>query len=485
MINKIKRLEKEARKLEPNSIKRKSVRNKVIDYTEHFLDEIYEKKAFVASEDKGIDIYNSPISEEPIKIDKALKIIEKNVDTPNLNPASGGHLGYIPGGGIYTSSLADYMAAVTNRFAGLFFASPGAVRMENMLIRWMCDLVKYPKSAGGNLASGGSVANLIAIITARDAKILRSRNYHKAVIYLSEHVHHCIDKALRIAGLHEAVKRYIPLDDKFRMIPGEIEKQIKKDKKKGLIPWLVIGSAGTTDVGAIDPLEEIGKIAKKHNLWYHIDGAYGGFFVLSETGKKKLKGINLSDSFVIDPHKGLFLPYGLGVVIVKNVKHLAAAHYYQANYMQDALSATDELSPADLSPELTKHFRGLRLWLPLKIHGVKPFRAALEEKLQLAQYFYTTIKNTKGFETGPEPELSVVTFRYVPGKGNQNKFNELLLKEIHKDGRVFITSTIIDGKFTFRLALLAFRTHLSTINLAIKILKEKVNLLENSYKEFS
>lgn len=484
MLDRIKQLEKEARKLEPTSKQRKVVRDKVIRYTENFLDDIYNKKAFVASDDKGIGIYGYPISEEPVKITRALKIIEENVDTPNLNPASGGHLGYIPGGGIYTSSLGDYMAAVTNRFAGLFFASPGAVRMENMLLRWMCDLVKYPKSAGGNLASGGSVANLIAIITARDAKNLRSKNYHKAVIYLSEHVHHCIDKALRIAGLHDAVKRYIPLDDKFRMIPGEIEKQVIKDKKKGLIPWLVIASAGTTNLGAVDPLDKIGKIAKKHKLWYHIDGAYGGFFILSETGSKKLKGISLSDSLVIDPHKGLFLPYGLGVVLVKNVKHLADAHYYQANYMQDALSATDELSPADLSPELTKHFRGLRLWLPLQIHGVKPFRAALEEKLQLAKYFHEKISSTKGFETGPEPELSVVTFRYAPRKGNQNKFNELLLKEIHKDGRVFITSTIIDGRFTFRLALLAFRTHLSTINLAIKILKERAKFIEGNYGEF-
>ena len=484
MLNKIKRLEKEARKLEPTSNQRKIVRNKVINYTEKFLDEIYEKKAFVSSTDKGINIYKSPISEKPIKIDKAIALIKENVDTPNLNPASGGHLGYIPGGGIYTSSLADYMAAVTNRFAGIFFASPGAVRMENMLIRWMCGLVKYPKSAGGNLASGGSVANLIAIITARDAKNLKSKNYHNAVIYLSKHVHHCIDKALRIAGLHDSVKRYIPLDDKFRMIPDEIEKQIEKDKKKGLIPWLVIASAGTTDIGAIDPLEKIGKIAKRNSLWYHIDGAYGGFFILTETGKKKLKGINLSDSLVIDPHKGLFLPYGLGVVLVKNVKQLAAAHYYQANYMQDALSATDELSPADLSPELTKHFRGLRLWLPLKIHGAKPFRAALEEKLQLARYFYKKIKSAKGFETGPEPELSVVTFRYAPKKGNQNKFNELLLKEIHKDGRVFLTSTIINGKFTFRLALLSFRTHLSTIDLTLKILKEKVKYVRENNKEY-
>ena len=484
MLDKIRQLEKESRKLEPLAKEREKIRKKVITYTENFLNEIYDTKTFIVSKDKGSGIYKSPISEKHIEIEKALKLIKKNVDTPNLNPASSGHLGYIPGGGIYISSLADYMVDITNRFAGIFFASPGAVRMENMLIRWMCDLVKYPKSAGGNLASGGSVANLIAITTARDAKKLKSKNYHKAVVYLSKHTHHCIDKALRIAGLHDCIKRYIPLDEKFRIIPEKIEIAIKQDKRKGLIPWLVIGSAGTTDIGAIDPLKKIGAIAKKYKLWYHIDAAYGGFFILSETGKRKLSGMELSDSLVIDPHKGLFLPYGLGVVLVKNVKFLADSHYYQANYMQDALSANDELSPADLSAELTKHFRGMRLWLPLKIHGLKPFRAALEEKLQLAIYFYEKIKTMKSFEVGPEPELSVVTFRYIPAKGNANKFNELLLKEIYKDGRVFLTSTIINGKFTFRLALLAFRTHLATIDLTLRILDQKVRYILKKHKEF-
>ncbi len=263
MLKKIRQLEKESRKLEPSPKERENIREKVIAYTENFLENIYKTKAFNISRNKGAGIYSSPISDKPINIDKALKLIKKNVDTPNLNPASGGHLGYIPGGGIYVSSLADYMVDITNRFAGIFFASPGAVRMENMLIRWMCDLVGYPKSAGGNLASGGSVANLIAITTARDAKKLRSQNYHKAVVYLSRHTHHCIDKALRIAGLKDCVKRYIPLDKNFRMIPIEIESAIKKDMKKGLIPWLVIGSAGTTDVGAIDPLIEIGRLQRE------------------------------------------------------------------------------------------------------------------------------------------------------------------------------------------------------------------------------
>ena len=161
--------------------------------------------------------------------------------------------------------------------------------------------------------------------------------------------------------------------------------------------------------------------------------------------------------------------------------------HYTANYMQDAISASAELSPADLSPELTKHFRGFRMWLPLKLHGVGPFKASLEEKLLLARYFYKEIKKA-GFETGPEPELSVVTYRYVPKKNLPkntkdlekfiDRFNELLVKEVQNDGRVFLSSTVLNGKFTLRLAVLSFRTHLKTIDLALKILKEKVQLLE-------
>jgi len=239
----------------------------------------------------------------------------------------------------------------------------------------------------------------------------------------------------------------------------------------------VIASAGTTDVGAVDPLQEIGEIAKQHNLWYHIDGAYGAFFILVEKCKELLKGMELSDSIVMDPHKGLFLPYGLGTVLVKDKQKLHKAHYYDANYMQDAKTNSEEiLSPAELSPELTKHFRGMRLWLPLKLMGLKPFRACLEEKLWLTKYFHQKVQEL-GFEAGPEPELSVSTYRYVPEHGDANSFNEKLIKEIHKDGRVFLSSTMLDGKFTLRMAALSFRTHLDTIDLALEMLQEKVKKL--------
>jgi aromatic-L-amino-acid decarboxylase len=479
MRERIQHLETLALQLEPNPAQRAVMREKVVEYTENFLNSIQELPAYVVTEDKGKGIYDSPISETLIDIDAALKLISHNIDRPALNPASGGHLGYIPGGGIYTSSLGDYLADVTNRFAGIFFAGPGAVHMEAMLLEWMASIVGYPKNSGGNLTSGGSIANLISLVAAREAHQLKARDIERSVIYLTTQAHHSIDKAIRIAGLKDCVIRYVPIDAKYRMDAVALGKTIAEDKRSGLNPFIIIAAAGTTDTGAVDPLQHIGDVAQKHHLWFHCDGAYGAFFVLCEEGKKILRGIDTSDSLVMDPHKGLFLPYGTGTALVKDRKKLYDAFWYQANYLQDAFKGADELSPADLSPELTKHFRGLRLWLPLKLHGVAPFRACLEEKLWLARYFYEKIQNVNGFEVGVYPDLSVVTYRYVPKRGDANLFNERLIKEVQHDGRVFISSTMLDGKFVLRMAALAFRTHLQTIDLLIDILTQKVKKLED------
>jgi glutamate/tyrosine decarboxylase-like PLP-dependent enzyme len=263
------------------------------------------------------------------------------------------------------------------------------------------------------------------------------------------------------------------------MKADDLATQIDSDKSEGLNPFLVVTSAGTTDVGAIDPLPEIGATAKENGLWYHIDAAYGGFFILTDEGRKKLAGIETADSIVIDPHKGLFLPYGLGVVLVKNIEDLKRAHRFEASYMQDAFHGPDEASPAELSPELTKHFRGMRLWLPLKLHGVAPFRACLEEKLLLAKYFHAEIQKI-GFESKLEPELSVVTYRYIPKIGDANDFNKRLLEAVVNDGRIFISSTMLNGEYTLRFACLAFRTHLDTVDTLLTILREKATTIEQA-----
>jgi glutamate/tyrosine decarboxylase-like PLP-dependent enzyme len=317
---------------------------------------------------------------------------------------------------------------------------------------------------------------MIAVVVARDAKNIKSADIPRSVIYLSKQTHHSIDKAIRVAGLGECQLRFVELDARKKIRLDDLRRQIEADKAAGLNPFLVVSSAGTTDVGAIDPLPEIAAVAKEHGLWHHIDAAYGGFFVLTDEGKQKLNGLSLGDSVVIDPHKGLFLPYGLGVVLVRNVEDLKRSFSFEANYMQDAFTGIDELSPAELSPELTKHFRGLRLWLPLKLHGIAPFRACLDEKLALAKYFYEEVQKL-GFESDLEPELSVVTYRWPKEKGGTDEFNKQILESVVADGRVFISSTILDGKYTLRLACLAFRTHIKTVDTLLTVLKEHVERL--------
>lgn len=472
-------LEKISRQLEPDAEQRQRVREGIVNYTENFMNEIESLPAFHEGKKASEIIKDSPIIDEATPLSEILSMLKTGLDEPGINTASGGHLGYIPGGGIYYSALGDYWADITNRYAGFFFASPGAVRMENMLIQWTAEMAGYPSNSTGYLASGGSIANLSAMVTARDYKKITSDKIKKAVVYLSSEGHYCAYKAIRIAGLGECMIRHIPLDESYRIKTDELNKMIVVDKNNGLIPFMVIASAGTTGTGAVDPLQAIGEIANAHGLWYHVDAAYGGYFLLTEYGKKLFRGIELSDSFVVDPHKGLFLPYGLGILVVKNKQALFDSHYYQSKIMQDTIDANEELSPGDLSPELSKHFRGLRLWLPLKLLGLKPFRASLEEKLLLARYFYDEITQL-GFETGPYPELSVVTYRYPSKNHDRNAFNKRLAQEIQKDGRIFISTTMLEDRFMLRLAVLSFRTHQSTVDTLLRLLKEKAKMLENS-----
>ncbi len=476
LIDRIRSLEAVASRLEPDASERAGMAAPVVAYGERFLESLPGRPTYVPETDGGATLYESPIGEAPAGIETLLRVIDRSVDLTGINPTAAGHFGYIPGGGVYPAALGDYLAAVTNRYAGVFFANPGAVRMEHILTRWMATVVGFPETAAGNLTSGGSIATLIGIVTARDAHGIKAREIERAVIYSTAHAHHSVNKAVRIAGLGDAVLRSVPMDSRHRMDAGALDKMIRADLAAGLRPFLVVASAGTTDVGAVDPLTAVADIASRHELWLHVDGAYGAFFALCDEGRRVLAGMDRADSLTMDPHKGLFLPYGSGAVLVKNTAAAQSAHAYTANYMQDAQVA-DQMSPADLSPELTKHFRGMRLWLPLKLFGVAPFRAALEEKMLLARYFRARLLELPGFEVGPEPDLSVVTFRYIPGSGDADDFNQRLVKAIHDDGRVFLSSSMIDGKFILRLAVLVYRTHLADVDEAIEILGEKVAAL--------
>jgi glutamate/tyrosine decarboxylase-like PLP-dependent enzyme len=477
----LRELEQIARRLEPDVAQRAEWRRAVDAHVEEFLGRVHELPAYVPDYGPRDGALARPFPEEPASIDDVLAVLAKEVERHGINPASPRAFGYIPGGGLYAAALGDYLADVINRYAAVLFASPGAARLERHVVSWLAGIVGYPpESSGGDLTSGGSIANLSAIVTARECHEVRSADLGRRVIYFTAHTHHSVHKALRIAGLAECVQRTVAMDALGRMDVAELGRCVAAHRQAGLLPWMVVANAGSTDIGAVDPLGDIASLCRAEDLWLHVDAAYGGAFLLCETGRRALAGIELSDSTVIDPHKGFFLPFGSGAVLVRERGLLAAAHHYRANYMQDAVDADGELSPADLSPEFTRPFRAMRLWLPIQLYGLAPFRAALEEKLLLARYFHERLNGAKGFEVGPPPELSVVTYRYVPAQGDVDAFNRKLIEAVQRDGRVFISSTLLNGRFVLRLAVLHFRTHLDEVELAIDVLQHYARQIEGA-----
>ncbi|MBK7651875.1 MAG: aminotransferase class V-fold PLP-dependent enzyme [Flammeovirgaceae bacterium] len=444
--------------------------NSITDYSNQFIAGLNTVKAFTEKDATLLEITNQKRS-----LAELLDLYQKEVAETGINAASGKHLGYIPGGGIFTAALADFIAAVTNPYASVYYASPGAATIENEVVNWLKSVFSFPENSVGCLSSGGSISTLIAFTAARDKHKVKNEFIRQHVVYLSEQVHHSTQKALRIIGLEDIIIRYISLDTTHRIKTDSLEEIIERDIAAGLQPFLVVATAGTTDTGAVDPLSEIATLAKKYKMWFHIDAAYGGFFIMTSK-RERFKGIEKADSIIVDPHKGLFLPYGVGAVLIKDSAAVLHSNYYTANYMQDGASEEMLKSSANVSPELTKHFRGLRVWLPLQLHGLEPFVACLEEKLLLVNYFRNKLAEL-GFCLGPEPDLSVSYFWY-PFVADSDKKNRQLMDEIHADGSVFLSSSIINKRFVIRIAILAFRTKKEIVDEAIEMIKsclKKVN----------
>lgn len=475
IILKLRELNKVSQELNTQESERLKMLQSVTDYSNQFIGGLDTVKAFTDKKANALEITNQKRS-----LATLLDLYQKEVAETGINAASGKHLGYIPGGGVFTAALADFIAAVTNPFASVHYASPGAATIENEVVNWLKSVFSFPESAVGCLSSGGSISTLIAFTAARDKHKVKNEFIPKNVVYLSEQVHHSTQKALRIIGLEDIIIRYVPLDAHHKMKVDSLEELIKKDLSAGLQPFLIVATAGTTDTGAIDPLDKIATIAKAYKLWFHVDAAYGGFFIM--TSKKDLfKGIEKADSIIIDPHKGLFLPYGVGAVLIKDSAAALHSNYYTANYMQDGANEEMIKSSANFSPELTKHFRGLRVWLPLQIHGIEPFIACLEEKLLLVHYFRNKLTEL-GFCLGPEPDLSVSYFWY-PFETDSDAKNRQLMDEIHADGSVFLSSSIINNRFVIRIAILAFRTKKEIVDEALEMIQvclKKVNSVDIS-----
>ncbi|MFL6246191.1 MAG: pyridoxal phosphate-dependent decarboxylase family protein [Thermoanaerobaculia bacterium] len=390
----------------------------------------------------------------------------------SFNAAGPGYLAYVPGGGIFHSAVADLIADAVNRYVGVCAAAPALVQLEANVIRWFCDILRFPQGAGGVLTSGGSLANFTAIVTARKAKL--PDDFLRGTLYCSNQIHHSFQKAANLAGFPFANIRELPVDEHFRIRIDALREAIARDRAEGWTPFLIAGSAGTTPTGAVDDLAAMAAVAREEQLWFHVDGAYGALFMLTERGRATLRGLEDADSVILDPHKTLFLPFGTGAVLVRVARTLRRAHSSHADYLPDMQQEDELVDFCEISPELSRDFRGLRVWLPLKLFGIEPFREQLDEKLDLIEYTLEELRRIDGLEIIAEPQLTILAFRLVRDGADLNALNRELIERINARKRVMLTPAILDGKFVIRIAIVSHRTHRDRIEMALEDIRAAI-----------
>jgi glutamate/tyrosine decarboxylase-like PLP-dependent enzyme len=457
----IAKCEELSRRLEWTGPELGQVMDQVTGFAQSFVDQIPQKKAI----DVHAPNWQTDLPTKPSSIQNILTEFESELLPSGLNPVSGNFFGYVPGGGIPSAAMGDFLAAITNRYSGVYDACPGAAALEQLTVDWQRDMIGYPESAAGTLQSGGSLATFTCVLAARE-----TRPFHmwpESVLYMSKEIHHCINKAILMSGLQCSHVRHIEVDENFAMDASALKKAVEEDRQNGLKPWMVFASGGTINTGAIDPLDRLADIAQEEGLWLHVDAAYGGFFLLTDQ-KDRFKGIERADSVVLDPHKGLFLPYGCGTALVRDGELLRKAFHYESDYLADV--AKTQSSPSNYSPELTRHFRALRLWMTFKCHGIERLAAALQEKLLLAQYAHQTLTSIAGIEVGPLPMLSCATFRV---QGDDEK-TQKLLEHVLKDGTTLFSSTKLNGLLYLRMCILCFRSHKENVDAAIGVIQDAI-----------
>jgi aromatic-L-amino-acid decarboxylase len=455
--------------LEPDGGEMRGMAEAAFDFVRDFIERLPDAPAVdLEGAEEEARRLDEPPPEAGSRLEPLLDTVARGA-AKSFNTTGPGYLAYIPGGGLYAAALGQFLAAAINRYVGVWAASPALAQMEWITVRWLRDLFEYPDEARGILTSGGSLANFSGIVSAREA--ILGEDLAGAALYVTDQTHASVAKSARLAGVALKNVRTVATDPELRMDPEALREAIRDDRGAGLRPFCVVPSAGTTNTGAVDPLADVIEVARQEGLWTHVDAAYGGPFRLTERGRTLFRGIDQADSITLDPHKAMFLPYGTGALLVREGRRLREAHEVGADYLQDLGEEEEIPNFTDYSPELSRPFRGLGVWLPVKLHGLAAFRAALDEKLDLGRFLYESLREAPGLEVPWEPQLTVVAFRAAPADGDQDAASARLLDRINASGRVFLSSTMLDGRFTIRACIVSHRTHRDRIEEAVEIIR--------------
>jgi aromatic-L-amino-acid decarboxylase len=435
---------------------------KVTQLTADYLLELDSRPIFPStSGEQSQRLFHTPLSEEGIG-EEALTPLQQVITHSRAQNAR--FFGYVLGSGEPVAAVADLLASVLNQNVTAWRSGPAAVTIERTVVGWLAQAIGCP-GFRGSLTGGGSSANLMALAMAREAKIHANetglRSAPQVVVYASEEVHMSIPKSIALLGIGRKNLKLIPTDHDFRLIPAELELAIEQDKKEGKIPIAVIASAGTVNTGAIDPLPEIAAIARRHSLWMHIDGAYGTLAAIASPGK--FSSIELADSLSLDPHKWLYQPLDCGCLLYRDVNAAHAAFALTGEYAKTLTNDPVEgFAFFEESLELSRRFRALRLWISLRYHGLKAFRAAIQKDLDLAQRLASAIANQPKLELMAPVELSAICFRHVGvnplTEDELNRQNADILKRVVQRGHVYLSNATLRGKFCLRACIVNHRT---------------------------
>ena len=391
-----------------------------------------------------------PPPAQPVSFDEIFAQLDRDVFPNMMNTAHPRFFAFVPVPSNFVSVMADTLAAGFNVFSGSWLGGSGSVALELAVIDWLRQWCGLPDDAGGLFVSGGSMANLTAIVAARHAKL--NDRIQGAVVYFSDQTHSSVERACRVAGFLPEQIRKIPSDDQFQLPVAELARLVAEDRAAGLRPFAVVANAGTTNTGAIDPLPEIAALAKANDLWMHVDGAYGAAAALCDRGRALLQGLKLADSLSLDPHKWLFQSLECGCVLLRDRALLKAAYRIMPEYLADVHRNVAEVNPCDYGIQLTRQFRALKLWMSIQYFGLDAFRAAMERGFELAEFAESKLRAMPGWEIVTPARMGIVTFHHP--EADYEKLHDAMLRE----GFALATSTVLKGRTVLRFCTINPRT---------------------------
>lgn len=460
--------------------------HQVVDLLADYLDHIEEKRVFPDVEPRVANrLFTDSLPQEPSSPDTVLDELKNNLLPYCTNVGHPGYMGLISPSPNPVGVIADFICSAINQNVGAYSIGPSAVAMERRVVRWLTDLCGYDENAGGNLTSGGMMANFVALKLGRDA-VTRDDAQHNGIhdrwaVYTSEERHVSVDKAVDCIGLGRNALRALPTDSAFQVRLDALEAAIAEDKKNGTRPMCIVGIFGTTNTGAVDDIRELRRIADREGMWLHVDAAYGGGMLLSHEWSMRNRGLDLADSITIDPHKWFYAPLDAGAVLVKDQRRLTASFGMKPSYLTDEFDQANERYQYYVHGfEQSRRFRSLKVWMSFKRYGARQIGEWIDNNVRQAKHLYTLAANDPEFEPASVPPMSAICIRYRGADLNEAEARNLhaeVAQRIEQGGRFWISTTELKGKSWFRINPVNFRTRQQHMEELFTLLKQECRML--------